>query len=150
LLDERERVRNNMLAWRDEAIALGPYVKTEDVAISRLYDTPAALSAENVAALHYGTVVPDYDAFVPGSYVRKLANAESFPAILSRDRLPLSVAIDTGCLYAPTDADRDLKEAYAAKYADLEADHPFLLTIDSSGPSISDEILPGAEENAGP
>jgi hypothetical protein len=60
------------------------------------------------------------------------------------------VVIDAACLYAPKDADRDLAEANVVKYPDLETSGPFVLTIDSTGPRISDEILPGAEESAGP
>ena len=148
--DERESWRKRMLAWRDEAIAAGPYATTEDVAISRVYDTPAALGAENVAAFRYGSVVPDYDAVVPGSYASKPPDAARFPAILSRPRLPQNVAIDDSCLYAPKDADKDLADARAVKYPDLETNGPFVLTIDSTGPRSSDEILPGAEEDAGP
>lgn len=148
--DERESWRKRMLAWRDEAIAAGPYATTEDVAISRVYDTPAALSAENIAAFRYGTVVPDYDAVVPGSYASKPTDVGRFPAILSRPRLPQNVAIDDSCLYAPKDADKDLADAKTVKYPDLETSGPFVLTIDSTGPRSSDEILPGAEESAGP
>lgn len=148
--DERESWRKRMLAWRDEAIAAGPYAATEDVAISRVYDSPAALGGENIVAFRYGTIVPDYDAVVPGSYAAKPLDAARSPAVLSRPRLPQNVAIDDSCLYAPKDADKDLADAKSVKYPDLETSGPFVLTIDSAGPRSRDEILPGAEENAGP
>jgi hypothetical protein len=53
-------------------------------------------------------------------------------------------------LRAPKDADKDLADARVVKYPDLETSGPFVLTIDSTGPRSGDEILPGAEENAGP